>query len=88
MTIPQEVLHFENNLHDMIFDLTQQQINHLYQHQKYQQQAFVVSGGLIRVDEYVGPLGAGYIINLQFGDWRKSSDYGPEGRSRDWHLIT
>ncbi len=86
MTIPQQVLDFETSCQNLVMDIVHQQINYLRTHRKYEQKVFIVPGGFIRVDEYLGPLGAGYIINLQFGDWHKSTDFGPEGRSMDWFL--
>lgn len=40
------------------------------------------------VDEYVGPRGAGYIINIEKKGKIKTIDKGPEGRSHDWRDIT
>lgn len=42
-------------------------------------------------DEYIGPLGAGYIEReekIENGvKYQRAKDYGPEGRSHDWQIV-
>jgi len=85
MTIPQNIQDFEAACQDTIFSIVQSQAAYLLEHGKYQQLSYELPDGSIKVDEYVGPYGVGYIVQLHLDGWIKSIDFGPEGRSTDWH---
>lgn len=60
-----------------------------YQQIRQQEAVKQADGSLYWVDEYVGPLGPGYIVRELSADGKqtKATDYGPEKRSTPWVAV-
>jgi len=83
--VSEKALDFEQSIQSTLLDIVTEQAQYFTVHGKYFQASPEVTGGVMQIHEYVGPLGAGYMAILESDGWIKVADFGPEGHSADWH---